>query len=131
MQTLARVLYLPRKTISHFKKMSKSFFTWRGEFEVGHEEMDATHPEFVTCVDALLRAGDDELPAGLEALAEHATRHFAEEDEAMRRGAYSAGGCHVEELTSKSTRRPRWPRRSDSRAMSAGPSKPAVEPSGR
>jgi hemerythrin len=77
--------------------MSKSFFTWRDEFDVGHEDMDATHREFVSCVDALLGAPDDELPARLEALAEHTKRHFAEEDEAMRRGAYNAGGCHVQE----------------------------------
>jgi hemerythrin len=77
--------------------MSKSFFTWRDEFELGHEDMDATHREFVSCVDALLRAPDDELPGRLDALAEHTKRHFGEEDEAMRRGAYNAGGCHVEE----------------------------------
>jgi hemerythrin len=77
--------------------MTERLFTWSDEFEVGHEEMDATHKEFVLCVDALLRAPDEELPARLEALAEHATRHFAEEDEAMLRGAYNAGGCHVEE----------------------------------
>jgi hemerythrin len=77
--------------------MTERLFTWSDELEVGHEEMDATHREFVSCVDVLLRAPDDELPARLEALADHATRHFAEEDEAMRRGAYNAGGCHVEE----------------------------------
>lgn len=70
---------------------------WRDEFELGHEDMDATHREFVSCVDALLRAPDHELPARLDALAEHTKRHFAEEDEAMRRGAYNAGGCHVQE----------------------------------
>jgi hemerythrin len=72
-------------------------FTWRDEFEVGHDEMDATHREFVSCVDALLRAPDDRLALRLEAFAAHAKRHFAEEDEAMRRGAYDAGGCHVDE----------------------------------
>jgi hemerythrin len=77
--------------------MTQSLFTWSDAFEVGHEEMDATHREFVSCVDALLRAPDDRLAPRLEALAEHAKRHFAEEDEAMRRGAYNAGGCHVEE----------------------------------
>jgi hemerythrin len=59
--------------------------------------MDATHWEFVSYVGALLGAPDDELPARLETLAEHTQRHFAEEDEAMRRGAYNAGGCHVDE----------------------------------
>ena len=77
--------------------MSEKTFTWSDAFEVGHDEMDATHREFVSCVDALLRASDDELAARLEAFAEHAKRHFDEEDEEMRHGAYNAGGCHVEE----------------------------------
>jgi hemerythrin len=97
MQESGRFTYLPRKTILHLEEMGKSFFTWRDEFEVGHEDMDATHREFVSCVDALLGAANDELPARLAALAEHMKRHFAEEDEAMRRGAYNAGGCHVQE----------------------------------
>ena len=74
-----------------------SRFTWNDAFEVGHDEMDATHKEFVTCVDALLRASDDQLVTRLQAFAEHAQRHFAEEDEAMRSGAYNAGGCHIDE----------------------------------
>ena len=77
--------------------MTQSLFTWSDAFEVGHAEMDASHREFVSCVDALLRAPDGQLAGRLEAFAEHAKRHFAEEDEAMRRGAYNAGGCHVEE----------------------------------
>jgi len=77
--------------------MNESHFTWSREFDVGHDEMDATHHEFVFCVDALLCASDDELTTQLEAFAEHAQRHFAEEDAAMRSGAYNAGGCHIEE----------------------------------
>jgi hemerythrin len=77
--------------------MSQNIFTWKDEYEVGHDEMDATHREFVSCVDALLGAADDELAVRLEAFAEHARRHFAEEDAAMRRGAYNAGGCHIDE----------------------------------
>lgn len=77
--------------------MTERSFIWSDEFEVGHDEMDETHREFVSCVDALLRAPDVQLSARLEAFAEHAKRHFAEEDDAMRGGAYNAGGCHVEE----------------------------------
>jgi hemerythrin len=77
--------------------MTDSAFTWSDEFAVGHVEMDMTHREFVGCVDALLRAPDDDLAHRLEAFAGHAKRHFAEEDEAMLRGAYNAGGCHIEE----------------------------------
>jgi len=74
-----------------------SRFTWNDAFEVGHDQMDQTHQEFVTCVDALLRAPDDALEPRLQAFAEHAKRHFADEDEAMRSGAYNAGGCHIDE----------------------------------
>jgi hemerythrin len=77
--------------------MTDDSFTWSDAFELGHVEMDATQKEFVSCVNALLRASDDQLELRLEAFSEHAKRHFAEEDEAMRLGAYSAGGCHVQE----------------------------------
>jgi hemerythrin len=77
--------------------MAETHFTWTDEYEVGHEDMDATHHEFVSCVDGLLCASDDELESRLEVFAEHARRHFAEEDAAMRGGAYSAGGCHIAE----------------------------------
>ena len=77
--------------------MTESQFMWNSEFDVGHDQMDATHREFVSCVDALMRATDNELATQLEGFAEHAPRHFAEEDAAMRSSAYSAGGCHIEE----------------------------------
>jgi hypothetical protein len=63
MQQSVRVIYLPWKTISQFEEMSKSFFTCRDEFVVGYEDMDATHRELVSCVDALLCASDDRLEA--------------------------------------------------------------------
>ena len=72
-------------------------FAWREEFSVGHDAMDDTHHEFVGCVDALLRARDHEQAAALEAFAEHAQRHFAEEDQAMRETGYGSAGCHVDE----------------------------------
>jgi hemerythrin len=77
--------------------MTQTHFTWTDEYEVGHADMDATHQEFVSCVDGLLCASDDELAHRLEVFAEHARRHFAEENAAMRGGAYGAGGCHIEE----------------------------------
>jgi len=77
--------------------MTQSQFLWSDEFEVGHDEMDEAHREFVSCVDALLSATNDDLAGKLEAFADHARRHFAEEDAAMRNGAYNAGGCHIEE----------------------------------
>lgn len=72
-------------------------FAWDASFLVGHGDMDHTHHEFVECVDALLRASDAQQSAALEAFAEHARRHFDEEDDAMRDSAYGSAGCHVDE----------------------------------
>jgi hemerythrin len=72
-------------------------FRWNDEYAVGHDSMDATHREFVECVDALLRAEDDALAAALEAFAHHVRAHFAEEDLAMRQTAYGSAGCHIDE----------------------------------
>lgn len=72
-------------------------FVWDEAFGVGHHDMDHTHHEFVDCVDALLRASDPQQGAALEAFADHARRHFREEDQAMRDSAYGSAGCHVDE----------------------------------
>ncbi len=72
-------------------------FAWDDGFAVGHGEMDHTHHEFVDCVDALMRASDAEQAGALKAFAEHARRHFKEEDDAMRESAYGSSGCHVDE----------------------------------
>lgn len=72
-------------------------FTWRDDYALGHEGMDDTHREFVGCLDALLRVDDAQLAQALDDLAEHARRHFAEEDLAMQESAYGSAGCHVDE----------------------------------
>jgi hemerythrin len=72
-------------------------FEWRDDYLLGHDAMDGTHREFVRCVDTLLRAEGHALAAALEAFAEHARSHFAEEDEAMQQTAYASTGCHVDE----------------------------------
>jgi len=59
--------------------------------------MDETHHEFVSCVGAMLEASDGALADTLGAFVEHARRHFAEEDSAMRDTAYGSAGCHVDE----------------------------------
>ncbi|WP_439590087.1 bacteriohemerythrin [Hydrogenophaga sp.] len=74
-------------------------FHWDEDFLVGHGEMDDTHREFVACVDALLCTTDAQQGVALEAFAEHAVRHFREEDDAMRESEYGSAGCHVDEHT--------------------------------
>jgi len=72
-------------------------FAWDDSYELGHDEMDGTHREFVTCVDAMLQADDDGQGLALDAFAAHARRHFAEEDHWMAQTAYGNAGCHVDE----------------------------------
>jgi hemerythrin len=72
-------------------------FEWTDDYALGHDAMDGTHREFVICVDTLLRAEDNALAAALDAFADHARRHFAEEDLAMRQTGYASAGCHVDE----------------------------------
>ena len=72
-------------------------FEWSDDYALGHESMDDTHREFVACVDAMLRADDSALTAALDTFADHARRHFAEEDAAMQQTAYGSAGCHIDE----------------------------------
>ena len=82
---------------SHDTPAMPPVFAWREEFELGHEDMDQTHREFVVCVQALLLAPDEDLAAALDAFGTHAKRHFGEEDKAMRESSYGSAGCHVDE----------------------------------
>nr|WP_315591719.1 hemerythrin family protein [uncultured Cupriavidus sp.] len=72
-------------------------FTWHDDFSIDHRAMDDTHREFVECVNDLLNVADVELGTALRRFIEHAHRHFAEEDDAMRDTAYGSSGCHVDE----------------------------------
>jgi hemerythrin len=77
-------------------KLSQGF-AWRDDYALGHQTMDETHHEFVECVHALLNAADDQLASALKAFADHAQRHFDEEDVAMRETSYGSAGCHIDE----------------------------------
>ena len=70
---------------------------WTDDFALGLAPMDATHREFVHCVDTLLRSEDAQLRAALEAFAEHAEQHFAQENRWMADSAYENARCHVDE----------------------------------
>jgi hemerythrin len=72
-------------------------FAWRDEYALGHQTMDETHEEFVECVHALQSVEDENLANALESFAEHAQRHFGDEDAAMRETAYESAGCHIDE----------------------------------
>jgi hemerythrin len=70
---------------------------WHEDLLLGYAPMDAVHEEFVCCVAALQQATDDELPGRLAALADHAARHFTEEDRWMEQTQFPARECHVNE----------------------------------
>jgi len=72
-------------------------FVWTDQFLLGYGPMDATHREFVDLLDALLAAPDGELAHHLDAMAEHAERHFGEEREWMLATDFPAAQCHMDE----------------------------------
>ena len=71
--------------------------TWHDGLLLGYSPMDDVHEEFVQCVVALREARDEQLPQALEALAEHAIHHFAEEDRWMEETQFPARECHIDE----------------------------------
>jgi hemerythrin len=72
-------------------------FAWSDEFLLGYGPMDRTHEEFVSCVRAVLDADDASIAAALAAFAEHAERHFGEEDAWMSETKFPPADCHVGE----------------------------------
>jgi len=70
---------------------------WSDALLVGYPPMDNIHREFVETVKALLNATDADLPRRLDAFAEHARRHFGEEDRWMVETDFPASECHIDE----------------------------------
>ena len=77
--------------------MADAAFQWTDKFLLGYGKMDHTHREFVERVNALLTCSDAEMGQCLEAFAEHAERHFGEENEWMQSTGFPAGECHADE----------------------------------
>ena len=72
-------------------------FSWSDEYLLGYGAMDATHREFVTIVDALLNCEDSRVAEHLESFAQHAERHFKDEDGWMERSGFPPRECHIDE----------------------------------
>lgn len=81
----------------HATHQAEAGLRWSDDYALGHGAMDDMHYEFVECVEALLTVEDTQMAAALETFAEHAHRHFGEEDDAMRATAYGSAGCHIDE----------------------------------
>lgn len=72
-------------------------FQWSDKFLLGYQKMDDVHREFVELVDAMLTCPDHEMEARLNAFAEHAERHFGDENAWMESTGFPARECHVDE----------------------------------
>lgn len=72
-------------------------FHWEDRYLLGYAAMDDTHREFVELVNALLTVPDAELPATLQAFAEHAEAHFSQENAWMINEDFPPRDCHIDE----------------------------------
>src|SRR5689334_12545411 len=88
---------MPCTCRSNMSSLTSQAFPWTDQFLLGYGPMDATHREFVELVAALLSAPDADLPRLLDAFADHAQHHFAEEREWMESTAFPATQCHIDE----------------------------------
>jgi hemerythrin-like metal-binding protein len=70
---------------------------WTEALNLGVARMDATHREFVDQLNALARAPDEDLLAGLDAFIEHTVEHFAQEERWMQGTSFPPLPCHAEE----------------------------------
>jgi hemerythrin len=64
---------------------------------LGYGPMDAMHGEFETLVAAARVAGDADLHERLLRVRENLLAHFGQEDAWMRKNAFPAADCHIDE----------------------------------
>jgi hemerythrin-like metal-binding protein len=64
---------------------------------LGVASLDGAHREFISQVDALLTASDEEFPALFQALVTHTREHFLEESNLMRDSRFEGLGVHESE----------------------------------
>ncbi len=72
-------------------------FGWNASWLVGQAQLDGEHQAFVELIAALLAAPEDCLAQCLDEVVSHATAHFGQEDEWMRRTDFPARQCHMDE----------------------------------
>ena len=76
---------------------SDTSFVWSDDRLLGYPPMDEVHKEFYDVTFRLLVCTDETAAEALEAFADHAQRHFDQEDEWMRSSDFPARDCHIEE----------------------------------
>ena len=72
---------------------------WTEEFALGEAQMDATHREFVDCLNAVAAAADDNFLPALDRFIDHSDAHFADENTRMAATCFPPSQCHVTEHT--------------------------------
>jgi len=70
---------------------------WSEALVLGHQEMDATHQEFVALLNAVGAAEGDKILPTLDEFIAHVELHFAQEEAWMAQSAYPRSGCHAKE----------------------------------
>ncbi|WP_043007794.1 bacteriohemerythrin [Comamonas testosteroni] len=70
---------------------------WGDHLLMGNGPMDELHEEFVQLAGQLECAGDEQLPALLQAMESHLQHHFAEEDQWMLSTGFPPRDCHIDE----------------------------------
>ncbi|WP_313076708.1 hemerythrin domain-containing protein [Melaminivora sp.] len=67
---------------------------WSEDLALDLPQMDGTHQEFVQLLQAVEEAPDADLPTAWQALVEHTSEHFAQEDRWMQATQFASGNCH-------------------------------------
>jgi hemerythrin len=72
---------------------------WSDELVLGEATMDATHREFVECLNAVADADDAGFIPALDRFIEHSDAHFTDENERMEATNFPPAHCHLNEHT--------------------------------
>jgi hemerythrin len=70
---------------------------WSEKYELGVEQMDATHREFIVMLNAVFDAPDEQVLAELDRFIEHTEAHFEQENVWMAETGFPPAHCHTAE----------------------------------
>jgi len=71
--------------------------TWKDDFSVGNEAIDALHREFLHLLEHLCLSDDDGVQENFEQIGRHLFQHFEEETALMSKFSYPVAQCHEDE----------------------------------
>ena len=71
-----------------------AFIDWKQEYELGVATMDNTHREYITWLNTLDDASDDDFLKELDGFVAHTQAHFDQEERWMRNSMFPAADCH-------------------------------------